>query len=38
MDLTNKNFGSWIALYPVKKDARIYWHCKCSCGIERDVL
>lgn len=38
MDLTNKSFGSWIALYPIKKDKRIYWHCKCSCGVERDVL
>lgn len=38
MDLSNQNFGNWKALYPLKKEKRIYWHCKCICGEERDVL
>ena len=38
MDLYNKKFGTWTAIEPIKKDKRIYWHCKCDCGIERDVL
>lgn len=38
MDLTNKKFGEWLALYSLKKNGRIYWHCKCDCGEERDVL
>lgn len=38
MNLTNKNFGTWTALFPLKKNNRIYWHCKCDCGVERDVL
>ena len=38
MDLCNQKFGEWTALYSIKKDKRIYWHCKCSCGNERDVL
>ena len=38
MDLYNKKFGTWTAIEPIKKNKRIYWHCKCDCGIERDVL
>ena len=38
MDLTNKRFENWIALYPIKKDKRIYWHCRCDCGNEKDVI
>ena len=38
MDLYNKKFGTWTAISPIKKGNRIYWHCKCDCGIERDVL
>lgn len=38
MNLTNQNFGFWTALYPIKKNNRIYWHCKCQCGTEKDVL
>ena len=41
IDLTGQRFGRWIVLY--KSDKRnaggaIYWHCKCDCGIEKDVL
>lgn len=38
MDLTNKQFEKWTALYSIKKDKRIYWHCRCECGNEKDVL
>lgn len=39
MNLLNKQFGDWtvMSLAP-KKNGRIYWHCKCMCGVERDVL
>lgn len=41
IDLTNQIFGKWQVLY--KSDKRnsnggIYWHCKCECGREKDVL
>ncbi len=38
-DLTGQRFGRWVALYPVEKGkAKYYWHCKCDCGNEKDVL
>ena len=41
IDITGKTFGKWTVLY--KTDKRnaggvIYWHCKCECGNEKDVL
>ena len=41
IDLTGQRFGRWTVLY--KSDKRnaggaIYWHCKCDCGIEKEVL
>lgn len=29
----------WTVLYeiPERKDGRVYWHCKCECGTERDI-
>ena len=41
IDITGKTFGKWTVLY--KTDKRntggvIYWHCKCKCGKEKDVL
>lgn len=41
IDITGKTFGKWTVLY--KTDKRntggvIYWHCKCECGKEKDVL
>ena len=41
IDLTGQQFGKWTVLY--KTDKRnaggvIYWHCKCECGNEKDVL
>ena len=38
MDLSGKKFGTWTIVSPIKKGNRIYWHCKCDCGTERDVL
>lgn len=40
-DITNQKFGKWTVLF--KTDKRnaggvIYWHCKCECGREKDVL
>lgn len=37
MDLTNQKFGEWTALYPIKKNNIQYWHCRCDCGVEKDV-
>lgn len=37
-DLVNQHFGEWTVLsYAYKKNYRDYWHCKCSCGNEKDV-
>ena len=40
IDLTGQNFGNWIVLYELKerKNKKIYYHCKCSCGKEKDVM
>ena len=37
VDLTGQRFGSWTAEYPVRKNKKIYWHCKCDCGTEKDI-
>ena len=40
IDLTGQTFGLWKVLYQSdKRDNRgnVYWHCKCECGIERDI-
>lgn len=40
-DISGKEFGYWTVLYKTDKrnaSGIIYWHCKCRCGIERDVL
>ena len=40
-DITGQQFGLWTVLYKTDKHNStgiIYWHCKCKCGIERDVL
>ena len=41
IDITGRTFGKWTVLY--KTDKRnaggvIYWHCRCECGKEKDVL
>ena len=41
IDLTGQVFGKWTVLYKADKIATnggIYWHCKCECGREKDVL
>ena len=41
IDLTNQRFGKWTVLYKTNKrnaGGVIYWHCKCDCGKEKDVL
>ena len=40
VDITGQQFGRLTALYPTdKRDCKgsIYWHCKCSCGNEKDI-
>jgi len=39
-DLTGKTYGRLTVLYPTNKKSgdNLYWHCKCSCGKETDVL
>lgn len=41
IDMTNQVFGKWTVLYKTDKrsaNGGIYWHCKCECGNEKDVL
>ena len=41
IDLTGQKFGRWTVLYLSDKkntEGTLYWHCRCDCGIERDVL
>lgn len=40
-DIVGQRFGKWTVLYKTNKrntGGIIYWHCKCDCGIEKDVL
>lgn len=43
-DLTGRRFGRWVVLYrgkgPINSKAKrsaTYWHCRCDCGVEKDV-
>lgn len=37
-DLTGQKFGKWEVLYRAENIGReVMWHCRCSCGVERDV-
>lgn len=36
-DRTGQTYGRLTAIYPLRKNNQIYWHCKCSCGNEVDV-
>ena len=41
IDITGQRFGKWTVLYKTEKrnaGGCIYWHCKCDCGREKDVL
>lgn len=38
IDLTGKQFGYWTVLYKApSRSKHTYWHCRCKCGIEKDV-
>ena len=40
IDLTGQKFGKWTVLYKTNlrtSSGGIYWHCKCECGIEKNV-
>ena len=39
VDLTGQQFGYLTALYPLdeRKNEKIIWYCKCSCGVEIEV-
>lgn len=39
-DITGQRFGKLVALYelPEKRNGRWYWHCKCDCGNEKDIM
>lgn len=40
-DLSNQQFGFWTVLYATNKQnssGNYYWHCRCKCGVEREVL
>lgn len=40
IDITGQKFGLWTVLGPSEERApngNIKWHCKCACGIERNV-
>ena len=41
IDITNQVFGKWTVLYKTDKrnaNGGVYWHCRCECGQEKDVL
>lgn len=41
IDLQGQVFGKWTVLYKSEKrnsGGVIYWHCRCECGKEKDVL
>jgi len=41
IDLRGQKIGKLIVLYQSEKRGKhneIYWHCKCDCGLEKDIL
>lgn len=41
IDITGNKYGKWTVLYPIDKKTNsrsLYWHCKCDCGTEKDVV
>jgi len=41
IDMTGQKIGKWTVLYKTNKrntGGTIYWHCRCECGREKDVL
>lgn len=38
VNLTGQRFGRWTVIRQAEdKNGKIYWHCKCDCGNEKDV-
>lgn len=40
LDIAGSRFGKWLAQYPADRrtsDGRLYWVCRCDCGVERPV-
>ena len=39
VDLTGRRFGRLVVQYelPERRNGRIFWHCKCDCGNEKDI-
>lgn len=38
IDLTGQRFGMLMVMYRAEKHGKhIYWHCKCDCGVEKDI-
>lgn len=40
IDLNGQKFGEWTVLYESPhrdRGGNVHWHCRCSCGVERDV-
>ena len=36
-DLSNQRFGMLFVEYSLRKNGRIYYHCRCDCGNEKDI-
>lgn len=41
VDITGQIFGQYLVIGPVvethKKGQHVSWHCRCACGVEKDV-
>lgn len=37
INLSGQRFGHLVAEYPVMKDGKTFFHCKCDCGNEKDI-
>ena len=37
IDLSGQRFGHLVAEYPVFKNGKTFFHCRCDCGVEKDV-
>ncbi len=37
-NLIGMTFGYLTPIYPLHKNKKIYWHCECKCGNEKDIL
>lgn len=37
LDLSGQRFGYLTALYPTKRNGKIYYMCRCVCGKEKEI-